>query len=107
MDERTKLVLEVLQLAYLVQVHTHYCVFIRYAGHVDSLEIDIRKSVDEWRTEVLQTEIRKTYQEYYDKHDPLRDLKTKRDILAQIINEQAIPYELCEVEQYLVEEYHF
>jgi len=107
MDEKTRLVLEVMQLAYLVQRYTEYCIFIRYSGHIDSLEIDIRKSRKEWDKEILKTEISKTYQEYYEKRDLLRELKTKRDVLAKIINEQRIPYEDVNVEQYLVEEYTF
>ena len=37
MESREKLILEIFALAYLVQVNTEYCVFINYAGHVDSV----------------------------------------------------------------------
>ena len=42
MDEKDRLVCEIMQLAYLVQRHTNYCVFVRYSGHVDALELEIR-----------------------------------------------------------------
>ena len=107
MDEKDKLVIEIIQLAYLVQRYTDFCIFIRYSGHVDALEIDIRQSVTSWQTEVLKTEITQIYREYYQKGDCLRDLKSKRDILLKIIHEHDVPYEDVDVEQYLVEQYSF
>jgi hypothetical protein len=96
-----------MQLAYLVQKCTDYCVFIRFSGHIEQLEVDIRESRKNWETEVLKTEFHTAFKEYYEKKDPLMDLKSKRDVLARIINEKEIPYEDCHVEEYIVEEFTF
>ena len=108
MNEQDKLIIEIMQLGYLVQRYTDYCVFVTFSGHVDQLEINIRKSKENWQTEVLKTEFYTEYEKLarYDKN-PLAFLEAKRNILAQIIKENNIPYEECDVEQYVVNEYSF
>jgi hypothetical protein len=108
MNEQDKLIIEIMQLGYLVQRYTKYCVFIDFSGHIDKLEINIRESKENWRTKVLDTEFYTEYEKLY-KHekDPFAFLKAKRNILARIIREEEIPYEDCDVEQHVVNEYSF
>lgn len=79
--DRNKLVIEIMALAYLVQVHTDYAVFINYSGHVDSLEISIRESAANYIKKITSTEF---YVEKY-RDDAFGWLKSKRDHLLSII----------------------
>jgi len=107
MNEKDKLICEIIQLAYLVNEHTEFCTFIRFSGHVDSIDIEIRASKENWQSEILRTEFYTEVDKYRTVKDPLAFLKAKRDILAHILKDEDIPYEECDVEKYLVEEYTF
>lgn len=95
MESREKLILEIFALAYLVQVNTEYCVFINYAGHVDSFEVDIRESKERWQNEVYKTEFRTLHLARLEtnKDNPLNWLIAKRDLLKEILETKSIPYE--------------
>ena len=107
MDKKTKLVIEIMQLAYLIQANGKFCAFINFSGHIDQLEVSIRESRENWQNELLKTEFYTEYKKLHTEGNPLAYLEAKRNILAQIINENSIPYEECEVEQYLVSDYSF
>jgi 2-keto-4-pentenoate hydratase/2-oxohepta-3-ene-1,7-dioic acid hydratase in catechol pathway len=42
--EKTKLIQEIIFLAMLVQERNGHCVFVNFSGHVESMDISIRKS---------------------------------------------------------------
>jgi len=79
--DRTKLMIEIMALAYLVQVHTDYAVFIDYSGHVDSLAIKVVESADRYENEIVSTEF--YVKKYHD--DTLGWWKAKRDHLLNIV----------------------
>lgn len=79
--ERNKMMIEIMALAYLVQVHTDYAVFIRYSGHIDNLEIEIVESADRYQNKIASSEF---YTEKYHQDD-LGWWKAKRDHLLKII----------------------
>ena len=54
--EITLKVLEIMNLAYLVQSETEYGVFIHFSGHVDNLAIKITESKDNWQDKVATSE---------------------------------------------------
>lgn len=107
MTEKDRIILEIMHLAYLVQINTKFCVFFSFSGHVDKFEVRICASKENWQTELLSSEFHTAYKDYIDQQDPLAYFKAKRDILAKIINEHNIPYEECDVKKYLVEDYTF
>ena len=108
MNEREKLVLEILYLAYLVHIRTDRCVFINFAGHVNSLGVDVRKSTDEWQEQLISTEFQVNASRKYGREDPERFLKAKRDILKKILEDDGeIPFDECDVVERIVEEYYF
>lgn len=107
--EERDIVIQIMHLAYLVHTQTDYCVMIDYAGHVNSLTLSIRKSKDDWRTEVLRTEFYDAYAKLSKKNIPswLASVQSKVDVLKRILEDHEIPYDECDVEQYLVSEYSF
>lgn len=107
MNEKDRLICEIFQLAYLVNQYTPFCTFVRFSGHVNKAEIEIRQSKENWQSELLESEFYVEYKKYYDDKDPLAFYKAKRDILVRILKEEEIPYEDCDVEKYLVEDYTF
>lgn len=108
-DERDRLIMEVLSLAYLVDAKTDYCVFLRYSGHVHGqIGIDIRQSKNEWQTEVLKSEFYSAYIEERVKQPPeFAELKAKVKVLRQILTDKEIPYSEVTAEEYVVTNYTF
>lgn len=101
------LIITIMHLAYLVHSRTNYCVFINFSGHVNNLEVSIRKSRAEWQTKVLKTEFYTEYIRLSRSGDPLALLNAKIAILKRILDEGNIPYEECDVEQIYSEQYSF
>ena len=97
-EERIKLVLEAMTLGYLIQDQTDYCVFMYYSGHVDSFDIDIRESKENWHNKVCETEIKDKFLEIWhkDKEDHLAYLKARISVLKEILETNSIPYEYME-----------
>jgi hypothetical protein len=106
-ETKDQIIIEIMHLAYLVQRHTNYCVFIEFHGHVEQLEVRIRASKEDWQTKVLDTQFHTEFKKWMAQKDPLAFYKAKRDILKRILDEGEVPYELCDVERYTVEEYSF
>ena len=102
------LVVKVMHLAYLVQVHTGYCVFIRYAGHVDSLGVTIAESKEHWRHEVLRDKLCLAYRSYRPgKGTWEAALLAKIDVLEQILRDGKIDYDDLDYEDIVTREYVF
>lgn len=100
--------MKMLHLAYLVQAETDYCVFIRYSGHVNNLEIEIAESKERWQNKILQADVYDAYSVLVkDRPSWLASMEAKVSVLERIIRENEIPYEDCDVEEYMVERYSF
>lgn len=107
MEERDKLILKIMHLAYLVHVETDYCVFIDFSGHVDSLQISIRESVAAWEVDVLETEFDTAFQDTCESGEHHVYLKAKIQILEQILAGQEIAYENLDYEEMYSKKYYF
>lgn len=91
--ELDELIIKAMTYGYLVHAKTEYCVFVRFHGHVESLEIEIRKSIKDWQTRVCETEMTSKTKEYYNKQASFADLKGKIDVLKNILDTHEIPYD--------------
>ena len=106
MLEEEKAVLEIMQLAYLVQLKTKYCVFVRYFGHVDNLDIDVRESKERWNLPVFTSEIVTAYGEHRKTRSPkLAELKAKIDVLKRILEDGEVPYDELDYEEVITRKY--
>jgi hypothetical protein len=56
LKSKSQKIQELIGLAMKVQHETNYCVFVRFAGHVSSFEIDIRESKKSYNDEVVSGE---------------------------------------------------
>lgn len=91
-DEKIKLVLEIMSLAILVDQQTDYCVFVDYSGHIESLDIDVSESKENWRNKICKAGIRAAFSNYVDKGEENAYLKSRRDVLREILETHEIPY---------------
>lgn len=107
LQTREQIICDILQLAFLVQEHTDYCVFIRYSGHVNSLDVEICESKKNYAVKLLESEFYTNGVLLQKAGDPHPFLNAKKEILQRILNERSIPYELCDVERFEVEDYSF
>lgn len=91
----TDMVIKIMHLAYLVHELTDYCVFVRFSGHIDRLEIDIRQSQEQWQVRALETTFYTSYKAERDNGIELKlaNLKSKIAVLEQVLAEGEIPYE--------------
>lgn len=107
-ETKESLVVEIMALAYLIQSKTDHVVFIGYHGHVDSMDVRVCESKEQWQKELFRTDFHvKWCQDHYKDGDPLKWLKTKRDVLKHVLEEGEIPY--GEMEKIVTElvEYEF
>ena len=106
MTERDRLVLKLMHLAYLVHTLTDYCVFINFSGHVEHLDISVRKSKENWQTQLFFSEIVLAYHKYCVEDGPTTaELRAKIEILERIIQEGEIPFEDMDYEEEYVRHY--
>lgn len=82
--------------SYLINQYTDYCVFFDYSGHIDSIDIRIRKSKKEYDKDICETTIRTKYYEYQNEGRMDAMLEAKVDVLKSILDTKEIPYELME-----------
>ena len=81
---------ELLWLAVLVDQKTDYCVFIRYSGHVQWLEMEIRESKANYDKEVAESRIilhDKDFDERYER---------AKEVLTSILEKGEIHYDMLE-----------
>lgn len=113
LEKDRRLVMKLMNLAYLVQCSTEYCVFINYSGHVDSLDISIRESRKNYSNELAKTHIYgweqyyEYYKEYQTKKEKYAALKAKIDLFKKILTDYEIDYSMCERETEVNYRYSF
>jgi len=109
MEEEVRLTIKVLHLAYLVHEKTDYCVFIRFSGHVDRLEIDIRESQVNWETQVLRSEFSTKYMALRDARvgEKRAELQARIEVLEQILADNEISYDDLDYEEEYIRHYTF
>lgn len=92
---------EISTLVYMVNTYTQYCAFINFSGHVDRIEVSIRKSREEYKTELINEG---TYLDFTLENDRKRlvGIKTElRKILRKNrIDYSRLGYEIEEVRHY-------
>lgn len=93
-EERQRLIVEVMTLAFAVHENTDYCIFIDFSGHVNSFSISIRESKERWQNKVCETELATVIGEYQSAGDVDSYLKAAKDVLTQILKDGEIPYEM-------------
>lgn len=100
-DKYLKLSCEIFVLALLINERTDYCVFINYAGHVDSIGIRMSESKKNYNEEIFETEIKTNFLKRRDENsdDLLNFLKSQRDVMKRILEENDLPYD--ELEEYI------
>jgi len=91
-DEKLKLVLEIMALAVLVDQQTKYCVFCDYAGHVELLNVSIRENKKKYYNKIAESSTYRIFKDYNEKGDPNAFLKSRRDVLREILETHDIPY---------------
>lgn len=89
--------MEIMNLAFLVDQETPYCVFIDWSGHVENLEISIRESKDRYTVKVAEME----FYTWWSKRNKNKGvgydaLKAKKEVLESILEHHEIPYDMCE-----------
>lgn len=77
-DEKTRLMAEVILLAMQVEEKTGHAVFVRYSGHVDHLEIDIRESKENYHKEIASSG-------FYTKGDDERTIEKLKSVKRNLI----------------------
>lgn len=93
MNEKIKLTIELMALAFLVNEKTDYCVFIRFSGHIDSMEIEVAASKENYLNKVLRAEFDTAYKEWRKTDQPLiANLKSRIAVLKQILKDGEIDY---------------
>ena len=93
-EERQRLIVEVMTLAFAVHENTDYCVFIDFSGHVNSCSISIRESKERWQNNVCETELSTAISFYRSAGEIDSYLKAAKDVLTQILKDGEIPYEM-------------
>jgi len=108
MNEKAKLTIELMALAFLVNEETDYCVFIRFSGHIDSMEIEVAASKENYLNKVLRAEFDTAYKEWRKTDQPLiANLKSRIAVLKQILKDGAIDYSELEYQECTARDYFF
>jgi hypothetical protein len=79
-----KLVAEIMYLSVLVNANTDLCVFVRYYGHVDGIDLDISESKENCKARVFDD---------YTYGLKTEKLESFRNHLTQILDEHNVPYD--------------
>jgi len=97
MNEKEKLMSEIIMLAMKVQMETEHAVFIRFHGHVGIIDIEIVQSKDNWQDELARANL------YTDKDANTERMRQVKEQLMEFVEEGVDTEQL----EYFVEEiYH-
>ncbi|MFC6038397.1 hypothetical protein ACFPYN_02910 [Paenisporosarcina macmurdoensis] len=97
--ERTKLIQEIIFLAMLVQENTGHCVFVNFSGHVESMDISIRKSKMDYCEHICDSSIS------LKRGNVMKRLQEVKDTLSTFLEAREVDttllrYEIEEVRHY-------
>lgn len=110
-NERNSLMIQIMMYAYLYHDSdaNEHCVFIRFSGHVDNMEIEVAESKERYNNKLCGSDIYPIYQDYSKKEpdNPNIHLKAQRDVLKRLLDENEIPYDEMECEISEVRDYYF
>lgn len=106
--EYHRLYVELAYLSMLVNLHTDYCVFFDYSGHVWNVSIRIRRSKKAYNEEVADSEFRvmKDPSQSYGWYG-IGHMRKKRDIMREILETNDVPIGLLDREVIEVYAYSF
>jgi hypothetical protein len=81
---------EIQTLAYMVNAFTEYCVFVRFSGHVDQIEVDVARTKSDYLDKVVNGQ---TYlsQDSSDEKNMIRLRKIKTE-LRKILRKNKVDY---------------
>lgn len=77
--EKERKIMEIMNLAFLINAKKEYCVFIRYSGHVDSLDITIAKNKKEYNVKIANSD------RYSISNEPLGKLEKIAETLRKFL----------------------
>ncbi|MCP4987739.1 MAG: hypothetical protein GY928_17280 [Colwellia sp.] len=108
--ERLALMTEIFYLSVMVNQETDKCVFLDYAGHVESITIQIAESKTNYLKEIASTEFYANY--YEDPEKPLRfiplgELSAKRDHMKALLKSNGVDFEGMSPVQEIITTYEF
>jgi hypothetical protein len=108
MLEKDRLMIKLLHLGYLVHIRTKYCVFIRFSGHIDQVELQVCESKEKWRNELFTGQVQTEFNKLFESEEShLAGLKARVLILERILEDEEIPYEEMDYEEEYVRRYSF
>lgn len=90
---------KIIGLTLMINEQGKYCTFLRFSGHIDVVEIDIRKSKDEYHDEIADSRISLKGYRWENKTLDNR-LDEVIEVLGRFVEEVDIPYDyLREIER--------
>lgn len=106
MNEKSKLMAEIILLAMKVQRETKYCVFIRYSGHVENMEITIAASKNSFTENIATSEFKTEPYSFSDNDFTIERMESVKETLLAIIDDKKVDvsqmdYEIEEVKHYI------
>lgn len=95
---------EIQGLGYMVNAFTNYCVFVRYAGHVDRIEVHISASKEKYNDYVVEGDVSANPDFYYKNFERgnaeavMIELTKLKYQLRKILREKKIDYSKLDYE---------
>ncbi|CAH1205808.1 hypothetical protein PAECIP111893_02425 [Paenibacillus plantiphilus] len=90
--EAALLVSEISALACMINAFTDYCVFFRFSGHVNSIDVEIARSKQEYKENDVKGSFYLPPCDPYDNEDLLRNMKLMKLRLKKILRDKKIDY---------------
>lgn len=105
--ETAKLVGDITTLGAMVNMFTDFCVFIRFSGHVDTIDVTIAASKDDYNKNIVKGNYDlPTKKGYGDKEESLfKTLNRIKYQLKKILRDHKIDYSKLDYEEEVVRHY--
>ncbi|MFC3797931.1 hypothetical protein [Cohnella sp. GCM10012308] len=92
-------------LASMINLHTEFCVFCNISAHVSKVEVDIRRSKEDYKDRLVSARISYDPEMFGDSEEIIAQFGKVKYQLKKILREQKIdysslPYEIEEVRHY-------
>lgn len=98
MNEKTKLVSEIIMLAMKVQDETEHCVFINVSGHVEKIEIQVTASKNDYHNKIAESEFRMGERASIERLNEAKD--TLLSFIEDGVNTDELDYWVEEIKHY-------